>query len=257
MSTGRSLEVFKRIYIGGYDLSAYFSDSGEQGTEYEEHPTANFADAIQGVLAGKPTLKCGPFTGVFDNTATSGLHVLADAAKGTRRNVMVAQGVRAAPAMGDDVFCAPVYQMGYKTVGAGIVTARLEFSGADAAGSMLYDNFWGKLIHAHESAGAANSANTNVDNGAESTAGGYLMYQIQSIAGGAGTVTLSIDDSANGTDWLALDGATTGAIAYSDAPTSGIVQLAVGATVRQYLRWQYAESGATSAVFSLAFVRGR
>lgn len=259
MGTGRSITDFQRVYIGGYDLSGYAMDAGEQGVEFTEFPGYCWADAIKGVLVGKPKVTFGPLVATFDNTATSGFHVLANAAIGTKRNILLARGVRAVPAVGDDVFGGPFYQVSYKSIGQGIVTAKTEFRGVDIQDALLYDEFFGKLVHAYGAETGANAANTpNVDNGASSAAGGWLMYHISAIAGGAGTAAVSIDDSANGTAWAALSGATTGALAYTVAPTSGIVQLGVTATVRQYLRWQLAlAGGATGCTFALAFFRGR
>jgi len=262
MTTGRSLVDFQSVYIDGYDLSAYLFDVGEIGVEYPQYSQACFSDSIPGVVVGKPTVSAGPLLGVFDNTATTGLHVLSSAAQGTLRHISILRGVRAVPAIGDDVFCAPVYQTGYKSIGDGLVTCRTDLSGADVDTALLYDEFWGKVLHTMVTCGAANASDTagTVDNGAATTGvGGWMMYHIYSVAGGAGTVTISIDDSALGTgDWLALSGATSGAIAYSAAPTSGIIQLGVTADIRRYTRWQYAEAGgATDAVFALALIRGR
>jgi hypothetical protein len=251
----RVLTDFERVYIDGYDLSGYAVDTGERGVEFKEMPSLCKADLITGVLLGRPAITLGPIVGVFDNTPTSGLHVLATAAQGARRNVMVAAGSLAAPAMGDDVFCAPMLQKAYKAVGEEVVAARLDLTGPDATAAMLYRKYFGKLLHAYGSETGANAANTNVDNGASSAAGGWLMYHIRSITG-AGTVTISVDDSANGTAWTALSGATSGAIATASAPIAGIVQLGVTATVRQYLRWQIALSGATACTFVLGFMRG-
>ena len=257
MPTGRSLLNYERVYIGGYDMSGYTSDAGERGVDYARHNSLCLGDAVAGALVGKPDAVFGPLNGVFDSTPSSGLHVLADAAKGTTQNIMLMRGVRAVPAVGDDAFCGPFLQTVYTTGQGDVVTAKLEFE-YDAAAALLYDELFGQVVHAFASETGANASNTpNVNNGAASAAGGWLMYQIRSITG-AGTVTVSIDDSANGTSWLALSGATSGAIATASAPTSGIVQLATNATVRQYLRHQIAFGGsATACTFALAFMRGR
>jgi hypothetical protein len=168
------------------------------------------------------------------------------------------RGVRGAIAIGDDVFCAPMIQTGYVgQAGGGIVTANATFAHDNTSG-LLYRNPFGALLHTLTSETGANSSNTpNADDGAQTTKGGWLQYHIYSITG-AGTVTISVDDSANGTSWAALSGATTGAIATASAPTHGFVQLGVTATVREYLRWQIAFGGSASAcVFALAFMRGR
>src|SRR5512146_1197070 len=257
MATGRTLPIYQRVYIGGYDLSSYIVDTGEQGVDYNEAASVALADPIAGVLGRKPTVTIGPLNGVFDADA-AGLRALSDTAQGASRNIMIAYGIRAAPAVGDPTFCVPAWQSSYKAVGSEALAATITFGTDDVTTILNYDEFWGHLLHTHVSADAANSANTpNVDNGAATAAGGWLMYHIQSITG-SGTVTVSIDDSANGTDWAALSGATSGAIATASAPISGIVQLGTTADVRQYLRWQFAKGGsAASAVFSLAFMRGR
>jgi len=258
MANGRTLSEFQRVYIDAFDMSGYLMDTGEQGIAYAEHPSSVLADAMTGVLPGKPTITMGPFNGVFHSNASAEFNILADAAKGTRRYVSIAQGIRAAPVMGDDVFCAPMYQTAFKMVGSEVVTINLQVAGPDASFGMLYDEFWGKLLHTYTQATAANTADTNVDNGDDSHAGGWMIYHIGVIGGGAGTVTISIDDSTNGTSWTPLSGATSGAIAYNAASPFGIVQLGVTATIKQYTRWQYSEAGgATDATFALAFVRGR
>jgi hypothetical protein len=256
MTTGRTIEAWKRVYIDGYDMSGYTNDTGEQGIDSNEAPTLCLADAVTGYLPTRPTAILGPITGVFDNTATSGIHVLADAAKGTARKIMIASGVQAAPSFGDDVFCAQMIQKAYKQIGdGGIVSARMDFE-HDVQSALLYRQFWGKLLHALGSETDVNSANTNVDNGAASVAGGWLMYQINSITG-AGDVSISVEDSANGTTWAKITGADSGQIATASAPIAGIVQLATTATVRRYLRWQIAFGGsATACTFTLGFMRG-
>ncbi len=253
MATGRSLPTFQRVYIDGYNLSCYAMDAGEYGIEHPEYASAAMCDQVTGYLVGKPTPVFGPLVATFDNTATSGYHVLANAAQAARRDITLAQGVRAAPAMGDDVFCAPMWQARYKMIGDNIVTSRTDFV-QDVTADLLYDEFFGKLLHPHSAETAANTADTNVDNGAASAAGGWLMYHLESITGG-GTATISIDDSANGTSWTALSGATSGALS---GLASGIVQLGITATVRRYLRWQLAlAGGATAATFAVSFMRGR
>ena len=257
MAQGRSLTDFERVYIGGYDMSGYTSDPGEMGVDFARHNSLCLSDAVQGALVGKPDVTFGPLNGVFDNTATSGLHVLADAEKGTTQNVMLMRGVREVPAVGNDAFCGPFLQTSHMTGMGDVVTAKLTFE-YDANAGLNYDEFFGNVAHLFASETGANAANTpNINNGAASAAGGWMMYQIRSITG-AGNVTISLDDSANGTAWAALSGATSGAIATASAPTSGIVQLAIGATVRQYLRHQIAfGASATACTFALAFMRGR
>lgn len=258
MTRGRSLPDFERFYMDGYDLSGFATDTGERGVDFNPASSKTLADAVVGSLPTKPTVNIGPVVGVFDNTQTSGLHVLSIAGQGSRHNVMVARGVQAPPVFGDDVFCAPMLLSAYKsTPGEGVVAARSDWAGPDVQAALVYTRFFGSLLHEFKAEAGANAANTNVDNGAASAAGGWLMYHIYSITG-AGTVTVSIDESSTGNSgWAALTGATSGAIATASAPTSGIVQLATTAAVKRYLRWQIAFGGAASAcIFALGFMRG-
>ena len=110
------------------------------------------------------------------------------------------------------------------------------------------------MLHTKSAETAANSATgAGIDNGAASTAGGYLAFM--GFAGN-GTATISIDDSADDSSYSALSGATSGELDFSSVQF-GLVALGTTATVRQYLRWQLALNTATTVTFALAFVRGR
>jgi len=257
MATGRTLPAFQKVFINGREMSCYVVDTGEQGMEFGAPEIVTLCDPVIGVLPTKPTVKFGPINGVFDNTATTGLHVIASGSQTYRQNLMVIYGIRAVPAFGDPCFCVPMLQINYQAVGSEIVTVNIQYDGPDSAAGMTQKTYFGNMLHVSGAETAANTANTNLNNGAASAKGGWLMYQIQSITG-AGTVTISIDDSADGTTWAALSGATSGAIATASAPLGGYDQLAATAAVRQYLRWQIAFGGsATACTFALAFMRGR
>ena len=257
MARGRSLVDYERLFIDGYDMSGYTIDPGERGADYDMGEAVCLSDAVKGAILGRPTFTFGPVNGVFDNTATSGIHVLANAAQGTRRNILHARGVSGASAVGDDAFCAIMYQQSYKAAQAdNTSTVNMTFS-HDATAGLNYRQPFGVLLHPWGAETAANTANTNADNGAASALGGWMMYQIYSITG-AGTVAISIDESSTGSSgWAALSGATSGAIATASAPTAGFIQLATNAAVKQYLRFQVAFGGsATACTFGLAFMRG-
>jgi hypothetical protein len=252
---GRTLDIWERVYMDGLDVSGYLHDLGDQDVTFPEAVYPAAADLISGVLLKKPVVTLGDFNGILDPTTAVSLHALCSAAGGNSHKVMVAKGMRGEPVMGNHVFCGVFDQKSYKANGKDVVQANVGFSGWDLLNTINYTRFWGNLLHAKAAETAANSANTNVNNLAATTAGGWLMYQIQTF-GGTGSATISIDDSANGTNWLALSGATSGAIAHTSMPCAGIVQLATNATVRQYLRWQLALNTLTSVTFTLAFIRG-
>lgn len=253
--TGRTVSRWSRFYADGYDLSSNTMSFGPLTWEFDTPVMAGLDWAVQGGLPDHATLGIGTLNGIFDSTAVTGLHGVLNAA-GATRTVMIPFGMRDAPVMGDIVYGGKFIQGAYQhTPGEGMQTVTVPFTAPDVTAGLNYQKPWGHLLHPRGQEAGANSANTNVDNGAATAAGGYLIYQIFAIAG-AGTATVSVDDSANGTSWSALSGATSGAIATASAPTAGIIQLATTAAVRQYLRWQLALSGATGCTFALSFVRG-
>lgn len=258
MTTGRTVDKWTRVYMDGYDVSGFGRTIGPEEITYDEHDlTADMSDTIKGYLPGRAHVNIGNFNGVFDNTATTGAHAVLGGTVGGKRVVLAAHGQLAAPAAGDATFGGEFMHKAYQAVGEGAVTITVPFSGwATDSTTLLYAAPWGLLLHPSGAETAANTG-TGVDcyQQTQTTKGGFLIYQILS-SNAAGTVTLSVDDSANNSSFLALSGATTGAIAYTSIPTAGIIAIGTGATVRQYLRWQIALAGGmTTCTFVLAFNR--
>lgn len=251
----RTLQRWLRFYMDGYDISGNARGIGELGWEYSEDDQTAIVDAVRSALPNRPTLSLGQLNGLYDTTATSGLHNIASVPP-VARKIMIPVGMGVAPVVGDNVFLGEFTQLGYKDdISEDSIAVNIPF-GKGTPALLNYEQPWGKLLHAIGSETGANTATGGVDNGGASALGGYLMYQIFSITG-TGTITLSIDDSEDDTTYGALSGATSGAIATASAPCAGIVQLSKTATVKQYLRWQLAKGGsATACSFALAFVRG-
>jgi hypothetical protein len=250
--SGRTILKHARAYIDGYDLSGYTRSYGPLEVVFDEHEGTTLTDGVKNILPGHARLSMGTLNGVFDNTATSGIHTVLSAATG-KRTVMLPIGMRGAPAAGDPVFCGEFEQLGYLEEGEGMLTVSAAMGMWSArATSLLYDKAWGLLLHAKAAATAANSTTgAGIDNGAASASGGYFAYMVFS---GDGTATLSVDDSADDSSYSALSGATSGSIDCSSVQY-GIVALGTTATVRQYLRWQIALGTATTVTFASAFVR--
>lgn len=254
---GRTLNKFTRVYVNGYDMSGYTRSIGPLIQTYDTNNITCLTWEVQGALLNQPTLGIGTLNGVLDSN-TGALHTLSTA--GLDRKVMVAIGDQADPVNGVPVYMGEFPQAGYMSeTGDQMVTVNMPFSMNTPSTGMLYENPWGKLLHAKGSETEANTA-TGVDFGAAGTKGGYLMYQIFSITG-TGTVTISVDESSDNDDtdnFAALTGATSGAIATASAPTSGIIQLGKTAAIEQYLRWQIAFGGsATACTFALAFMMNK
>jgi hypothetical protein len=167
---------------------------------------------------------------------------------------MVAQGIRDAPAQGDPAFCGTFEQLNYMAdPGAGMIAANLQFGGYDVTQLINYSKPWGVLLRPLTATTAVNSAIGVDDNGAATSAGGWMMYQ---VTAGNGTATLKVQDAATNLDgsFADLSGATSGSVTCA-AGLSGVVAIGITATVRRYLRWQIVFGTATSVTFALAFIR--
>lgn len=258
MATGRTVLKHSRIYVDGYNLSGYARQFGPLSQEYETAEDAALTDPVKGAWCGQGTISPGTINAYLEtNVGVTAMHdTLATA--GVNRVLLAAIGIRAAPAMGDPVFCGQFVNSGYQYEGSPNVYVNMPFGKtAGVAANMRYSKPWGVLLHAEASENAVNAAIGIDDNGAASAFGGFMVYQLLSVTG-AGTVTLKVQDAAvnaNGS-FADLVGATSGAIANTAAPTAGVVAIGTTATVRQFLRWQLVfGGGSTAATFLLAFVR--
>lgn len=258
MATGRTLKRWSRVYIAGYDMSGYTRDLGPLEWTYPEIEQVSLLDPVRGALPDSPDITIGTLNGIFDNTASVSIHA-ALAAAGVNRDVLVAQGIRAVPAAGDPVFMAALNHNGYNVApSGGDIALTVPFGKSSPAEDLNYDQPWGVLLHANEAATDVNTATGIDDLGAASAAGGWMMYHLLSVVG-EGTVEIKVQEASSNLNasFGDLSGATSGELAHTAAPTSGIVQLSKTAAVKRYLRWQVALDGITSATFVLGFVRGR
>ena len=259
--SGRTVPRWIRFYMDGYDMSGYGRTIGPLTWEFEEaNLTAQMGDAMMGYLPNKAAMTPGTLNGVFDNTATSGLHAIASSIQ-VERCIMVPIGSRAAPAAGDPTYCSQNVQLGYYAEeDGGAVTATIPFGAWDGTQQFQYQKPWGHLLHANSAVTAANTAAAGVDQiGSSSSNGGFMNYQIFAGEGGSGLATITVQHSVDedNANYGALSGCTTGEIDMSANPAGGLVSTTAQTTgVKRYLRWQISLNGATSVTFALAFVRG-
>ena len=254
---GRTHSKWTRVYIDGYDMSGYSRSVGTLGWNYEEADlTADLGDAVRGYLPNQSTISMGPLNGVFDNTATSGLHVIGSSIQ-SERVVTVAIGDRAAPAVGVPVFCGRFVQLGYHAEeDSGAVVANIPFGAWDQANLIAYSKPWGNLLHTLSAATGANSSGSGVDQvGAATAFGGYMVYH---VTAGDGTATITVEHSVDEVDgnYAALGGCTTGELDMSSVQNGIATTTSKTTTVNQYLRWQISLNTATTVTFALSFIRG-
>jgi hypothetical protein len=240
------------VYADGYDLSGYTRSVGPLSESFAVEEDKVYGNELAAGLLGQVTISPGTLSSVFDNTATSGPHVVMSNFPAIR-SVLVAYGIRAAPALGDPAFMGTFEQTGYvATVGQESLAVDIPFVSAGAQTSLLYDHAWGPLLHPLGAETAASTA-TGVDNpmAAATAFGGYMMYQ---VTAGNGTATLSVMDGAANVDGSFTALTSSGSIDCS-TPKHGIIALARTATVKRYLRFQIAFGAATTVTFVTAFVR--
>lgn len=257
-NSGRTVSRYTRLWAGdaaaGYDLSGDVMSIGNLGVEFASDELAALNWTVKGNILGIPTFSIGPVNTIFNIDPTNKYtHDRLAAAIGLTQTLIAAIGVLEAPTYASVCYVGQFNQKSYAGIeGNTTITTSTSFVPSNP-GSLNYISPWGKVVHPLAAETAANTGTTNVvDNGAATAAGGYLVWVLTAL--NAGTATISIDDSADGSSYSALSGATSGAVA---AISAGLVQLGTTATVRRYLRWQLAlAGGATSATFALAFVRG-
>ena len=261
MATGRTTKRWARIYVDGVDLSGYTREVGPLSWTYPEVELVSLLDAVKGALPDQPEIGIGTLNGIFDNTATVGIHAALSTA-GVSRKVLIAQGIRGDPAQGDPVFMGAFNHNGYAiSPSGGDIALTCPFGKTSPAEGMLYEQPWGVLLHANSQETGANTAVGVDDFGAGTlpVKGGYLVCHILSVTG-TGSVTVSLQDAStnsNGSFGALNPVVSTGAIAHTAIPYAGIIQLGIGATIKRYVRWQIAFSTITAAYFVLGFCRGR
>jgi hypothetical protein len=263
MAEGRTVSRYHRIYQNGYDLSGEVSAFGDLDWDYPVEDVAAFNWSVRGGMCDTPTIRTGTVNTIL-RTADVGEtnpHALIAGWNGQSVNLLIALGIRAAPAMGDPAWC--VVQEQRRAVltppGSGLITGSIEYAPShdDTAGSAInYDIPWGVILHPLGAETAASTA-TGHDGGAATSKGGWMMVQVTACAG-TGTATFKVQHASTNSNANFSDVAGLSAIISDTAIPGGFVaQAATTATINRYTRFQVALSGITSVSFILAFVRGR
>lgn len=255
MTQGRTVLRHSRVYVDGYDLSGYARDWASLGCTFDEGVDDALSLEVKATILGQASVSVGPVNSLFDNTATTGVHVAMEPKVQTLCDVMIPIGIQAAPANNDPVFAAQLEMTGYQASNANPVGLTMPFKQSARADNMLYARPWGALLHSLAAATAANTS-TGLDQTAQTTKGGWMMYQITAAAGsGAKTATIKVQDAGTNSDGSFSDLLSSGVINCA-AGVSGVVALAPTATVNRYVRWQITLGTATSVTFALAWIRG-
>ena len=248
---GRTTNKWTRFYLSGLDMSGYARSVGALSSSYDQVDLVVLDDALHGFLPGQVTNSIGPVNANLDNTASTGLHVVASGLP-VLRVLSAALGSRAEPVAGDPVFSGEFEHLKYEAAGDADVAVTLEFAVSAEASTRDYPNPWGKMIHPKGAETAVNTGTNDVDHGAVTALGGYMAYHLLSSNG---TVTLKVQDSDTDANPNFGDLVSSGVIDASASPASAVVALSKTATVERYLRWQIVLGTATTATFVISFSR--
>lgn len=257
MATGRTHKKYTKVYANGYDLTGYATELGPLSVVYDSEGLTALNDATKSGLPGQAEISFGTYSGIFDNTATSGFHVLHEAADQT---VVISAviGIKGIPAAGDPVFSGEFRQMDYMVNGdATMVAATMSFPQTDAlAVTQSYPRAWGQLNHANGAETAVNGGTSDHDVGASTAFGGYGFLH---LLAGNGSCTFSIESSDTNVDGnFDSDGdIITFATTDASTPFSEIkTTAALTTTILRYSRWQISLGTATTVTFVMGLVRG-
>lgn len=261
--TGRTTLKNWRAYVDGYDMSGYTRSFGPLACTFEEGVDDAITLDVKATMVGSAQVSMGTLNGMFDNTATSGMHARLKTV-GVSRCVMLACGIQTPPIDNDPVFCGRFTQLGYyATPEDNPVHVTIPFGGTvDHAGNTAYARPWGTLLHAKALRLASTGVNTDIgiDQVKETDLGGYMAYQ---VFAGNGTATLAIEHSIttneDGEFIPIIDTDVSKGppvLVNFSTPKAGIVQIPKDTTVGQFVRWNITYGSATTLTFAIAFVRG-
>jgi hypothetical protein len=232
-------------------MSGYSRSFGPLSVTFDEGVDDAVSLSVKQTLLGNATVGMGTLNGLFDNTATSGIHVVMNGA-GVMRTILIGVGIQAPPANNDPAFCGQFLQKDYYAGGGdNPITLSIPFANTSyQAGNLNYATPWGVLLHVKAAETAANSA-VGYDQAAATAKGGYMCYQ---IIAGDGTAAIKVQDASANNDGSFSDLLTSGVINCA-VPSAGIVALAPTAAVKRYVRFQVALGTASTVTFALAFCR--
>lgn len=107
---GRTVAKYVRVYVDGYDVSGNTRSIGPAAWTFPQVDCGSLADILQGYLPGQPDVNVGALNAIYDNTANTGIQAVGSSGPGTTRSVIIAQGIRADPAIGNPALCGQFVQ---------------------------------------------------------------------------------------------------------------------------------------------------
>lgn len=228
-----------RLLVDEFDLSGDVRQVGNFGAVYPEEDSTGWSDGRKTVTLGNPDIVLEGYQALFakDGTGRS-FDALIPIAE---RNVSLAMGIGAAPAVGNPAFLSTFEQVSGQVDGTGTVALAVEFSGGLTGAAQ--ERPFGVVLAPGTSLSATTNG-TSVDNAAASTNGLVAMLHVTATA--SGSWTLKVQHSTNDSTWadLITFSANGSAITSERGTSSG--------TVNRYLRFQATRTAGTSTFWVTA-----
>lgn len=211
-----------RFFVGGYNISGDINSLGEVGggpaTIDVPDITQDAQDRLGTLLNGRMNVT------TYFNPATARAHEVLGALPLTARHGMYLRGT----GVGSPGACMVGKQINYDPTRGQDGSILINVALQNCEGFPLE---WGEQLTAGERTDTAGTNGASLDGSAATTFGAQFYLQMTNVVGTSCTIT--IEDSADNSSWLALSGAAFSAV---NAGSVSEQRLAVTGTVRRYLR---------------------
>lgn len=227
-----------RLLLDGYELSGdvgSLSRIGGGNTPIEKTGIDKYGpERVGGALSGAIE-----FSSWFNDAAGQGFPVLSALPTANRYALYLRGSAVGAAAAG--IYAV---QIGYDPTRGTDGSLSLNTSMQSTAGIPLE---WGDQLTAGVRTDTAATNGASVDGGASSAFGASAYLQVLAVTGTS--VTITLQDSADGASWAGITGA-----AFSAATARGAQRLSVAGTIRRYVR-AVSTGTFTNAQFAVSFTR--
>ena len=219
---GKTTGLQTKFYLAGVDMSADVASISNIGYTQTLADTTNLSvsamERIPSTLDGNLAISA-----FFDSSNGHSTWVPSGDIPTADRNAFVGMSTTAGEACLFGAFKQTSYYVSRPDAGTGAITCAIDLSAADGASPSF-----GVLQTAGLETNAASDTYTAIDNGASSASGGRMSVQCTSI--GSGSITLSLEDSADNVTYASLASFT----AISAAGSSEIVS--ISGTIDRYTK---------------------
>lgn len=244
-----------RVLLDKYDATYWLRDA-QWANAVDVAETSAFGSTAKTYVVGQNGFTM-QMNGMYDETASTGFDAVASNLLGQETSIVTAIAPRNTDA-GNKVWACQGYITAYQVQGTvgDMVSAGVQIQGSDTVRQ-------GVSLQKHTTAVSATGTGTTVNLGTSPSAstafGAQAFLFVPTNTRDAGTLSVTVEHSTNGSVWGALDGGFTfpNVTAGTANVTSAYKATAASATVNQYVRVNYTVTGGTtgSYFFTVIFVR--